>query len=145
MPRPRARIPAVLIAIGADLGLDTTRGTLLTPSPGKALEILRVKGIQTVTDGLHRIEIYFDDGATIATSPEKAIDILRISDLGEDTTLTHPRGAGRIGLVDEVLSARHQTTPGTVHTHLIWYSEIDPRGGGRETEPDPRSPLLWTA
>lgn len=144
----RPRTHAVRFTIGTDLGLNTNRGTLLTPTTGKALEILRVKAIQETADGLHLIELYFGTGTNIDISPSKGIDILRVADLSEDTSQTYLRGTGPTGLKNEVLSARHRSTPATVHKLLIWYTELDPKGGGAAIEFQSGGhpgPLPWTA
>lgn len=132
MAGTRPRIKPVLFTVGADLALDTNRGTLLTPTTGKALEILRVKAMQETTDGLHLIELYMGTGTNLAAAPSKGIDILRVADLSEDSSQTRPLGRGIFGARDEVLSARHRSVPATIHIFLIWYRELDQALAGED-------------
>ncbi|MEX2598379.1 MAG: hypothetical protein WD533_01865 [Dehalococcoidia bacterium] len=87
-------------------GSTTSRQTLLTPSPGRRIRLVRVTAYQIAEDGLHHGELYFGEGANIAIAPEKAIDYLRVPDLGMGATRTWSRGTGPVGERNEVLSFR---------------------------------------
>lgn len=107
-----------------DANTSNTRDTLVSPSNGRRIRVLRVRAIQDQADGRHLYEVYFGTGTTMATNPEKAIDILDIPDLGEATTRTFLRDEGPRGLRDEVLSGRWAgAAPTTVHKIIIEYAE----------------------
>ena len=102
----------------------TTRQTLLTPSKGYRVRLVRVKVQQDATDGRHLWELYFGTAGNIITDQKKGIDILAIPNLGSDRTRTYLRNQGPRGLRDEVLSGRWRgTAPAIAHTVLIEYSE----------------------
>ena len=102
---------------------STTRFTALTPATGKRLRLVRVNVYQIAADGLHFMEVYYGTGVNIATNKSKAIDYVRIADLSEGTTRTWNRGAGPVGLKNEVLSFRFTVSPSTSHKGLIEYTE----------------------
>ena len=118
------RRPYVALVNAHDSNTSNTRDTLVTPSKGRRVRVLRVRAIQEQADGRHLYEVYFGTGTNIATNPDKAIDILDIPDQGEATTRTFLREEGPRGLRDEVLSGRWAgTAPTTVHKIIIEYRE----------------------
>ncbi len=119
-PRPRRFAPKLR---AHDSNTSTTRGTILTPTKGKRLRIIRIRGIQESTDGRHIYELYFGTGTNITSSPTKAIGTLDIADLSDDATRTYERGEGPRGLRNEVLSGRWKTAAATVHKIMVEYDE----------------------
>jgi len=120
-PRPRRFAPLLR---AHDSNTSTTRNTLLTPTAGKRLRIIRIRGIAESADGRHIMDLYFGTGTDITTNPEKAIGSLDIADLNDDETRTYERGEGPRGLRNEVLSgAWKATAPTTVHKIMIEYDE----------------------
>ena len=107
----------------SDPGGTTTRQTLLTPTTGRRLRLIRVSVHQIATDGLHFAEIYFGTGALISTNVDKAIDYVRVADLSEGGTRSWGRGAGPVGAKNEVLSLRWTVTPATSHKVIVEYTE----------------------
>ncbi|MCH8988659.1 MAG: hypothetical protein IIA92_07615 [Chloroflexi bacterium] len=119
-PRPRRFAPKLR---AHDSNTSTVRNTVLTPTNGKRIRIIRVRGIQEQADGRHLYELYFGTGANITVNPEKAIDTLDILDLNDDSTRTYERGEGPRGLRNEVLSGRWKTATTTVHKIMVEYDE----------------------
>ena len=107
-----------------DSNTSNARETLVTPSKGKRLRILRVRVIQETADGRRLYEVYFGSGATMAAEPDKAVDTLDVPELGEDSTRVFPRDEGPRGLRDEPLSGRWSgEPPSTVHKIMVEYTE----------------------
>ena len=119
-PRPRRFAPKLR---AHDSNTNTNRNTVLTPTKGKRIRIIRVRGIQEQADGRHLYELYFGTGANITINPEKAVDTLDILDLNDDETRTYERGEGPRGLRNEVLSGRCKTATTTVHKIMVEYDE----------------------
>ena len=119
-PRPRRFAPKLR---AHDSNTSTVRNTVLTPTSGKRIRIIRIRGIQESADGRHLYELYFGTGANIASNPAKAIDTLDILDLNDDETRTYDRDEGPRGLRNEVLSGRWKTAPTTVHKIMVEYDE----------------------
>ena len=119
-PRPRRFAPKLR---AHDSNTNTVRDTVLTPTNGKRIRIIRVRGIQEGADGRHLYELYFGTGANITVNPEKAIDTLDILDLNDDETRTYERGEGPRGLRNEVLSGRWKAATTTVHKIMVEYDE----------------------
>ena len=90
-PRPRVYEPLLQ---AYDSNTSNVRETLVTPSKGKRLRILRVRVIQEAADGRRLYEVYFGTGDTIAAEPPKAVDTLDIPELGEESTRVFPRDEG---------------------------------------------------
>ena len=106
-----------------DPSATTARQTLLTPSTGRRIRLIRIAIHQIAADGLHFAETYFGTGVTIATNPEKAIDYVRVPDLSEGTSRSWGRGAGPVGKKNEVLSMRWTVAPSTSHKVIVEYTE----------------------
>ena len=119
-PRPRRSTPKLE---AADSNTSTTRGLVLTPSPGKRIRIIRIRVIQESADSKHYLELYFGTGTNILSNPEKAIDTLTIGNLGTDETRTYERGEGPRGLRNEVLSNRWTSAATTVHKIMVEHDE----------------------
>ena len=102
---------------------STSRITLLTPSTGMRLRIVRISVSQITTDGLHFLELFFGTATSLAGNNNKAIDIIRVPDLGQAGTRTWARGTGPLGEKNEVLSIRWITSPATQHKTIIEYTE----------------------
>lgn len=107
----------------SDPGRVGTRQTVLTPSKGRRLRLIRLTAHQIRQDGAHFCELYFGTGANIAVNPEKAVGYVRVPDLGEGATRTWSRGSGPAGAKNEVLSIRWTTTPTSQHKLIIEYTE----------------------
>ena len=106
---PIRRRPYVALVRAHDSNTSNTRNTLVTPSSGRRIRVLRVRVIQEQTDGRRLWELYLGTGADITTDPAKAIDILDIPNDGEAA---------------EVLSGRWLgTPPTTVHKIIVEYTE----------------------
>ena len=107
-----------------DSNTSNNRETLVTPSKGRRISLLRVRVIQEQADGRHLWELYFGTGVDITTNPDNAIDILDIPDLSEASTRTFLREEGTRGLRDEVLSGRWLgSPPNTVHKIIVESSD----------------------
>ena len=119
-PRPRRFAPKLR---AHDSNTGTNRDTVVIPTNGKRIRIIRVRGIQEQSEGRQLYELYFGTGADITIVPEKAIDTLDIPDLGDDATRTYERGEGPRGLRNEVLSGRWKTATTTVHKIMVEYDE----------------------
>ena len=120
-PRPRVYQPLLQ---AYDSNTSNARETLVTPSKGKRLRILRVRVIQEAADGRRLYEVYFGKGHTIAADPSKAVDTLDIPALGEESTRLFPRDEGPRGQRDESLSGRWSgEAASTVHKIMVEYTE----------------------
>jgi len=118
------RKPYVALVNAHDSNTSNTRETLVTPSKGRRIRVLRTRVIQEQADGRHLWELYFGTGADVTVNPEKAVDILDVPNLGEVSTRTFLRDQGPRGLRDEVLSGRWLgTAPTTVHKIMVEYTE----------------------
>ncbi len=118
------RRPYVALVRAHDSNTSNSRNTLVSPSKGRRIRVLRVRVIQEQADGRHLWELYLGTGTDITTDPDKAIDILDIPDSGEATTRTFLRDQGPRGERDEVLSGRWLgTPPTTAHKVIIEYTE----------------------
>ena len=107
----------------SDPGGNINRSTLLTPTNGTRLRLIRVAVHQIISDNLHFAELYFGTGTTIATNPAKAIDLVRVPDLSEGTSRSWGRGNGPLGAKNEVLSPRWTLSPATSHKIIVEYTE----------------------
>ena len=118
------RRPYVALVRAHDSNTSNNRETLVTPSKGRRIRVLRVRVIQEQTDGRRIWELYLGAGTDITTNPEKAIDILDVPNNGEASTRTFLRDQGPRGDRDEVLSGRWLgTPPTTVHKVIVEYTE----------------------
>ena len=120
-PRPRVYEPRLR---AHDSNTAAVRETLVQPSKGKRVRILRVRAIQEIADGRRLYEVYFGDGESAASSPGKVVDTLDIPQEGEDSTRVFPREEGPRGLRDEPLSGRWSgAAPLSSHKILVEYTE----------------------
>lgn len=118
------RRPYVAQVIAYDSNTSNTRESLVTPSKGRRIRLLKVRVIQEQADGRHLWELYFGTGADITTDPVKAVDILDVPNQGETSTRTFVRDEGPRSLRDEVLSGRWLgAPPTTVHKIIVEYTE----------------------
>ena len=121
--QPRQRVYEPLLR-ARDSNTSNARDTLVTPSKGKRLRILRVRVIQETADERRLYEVYFGTGENIASAPSKAVDTLDVPELGEESTRLFPRDEGPRGLRDEPLSGRWSgDAPASVHKILVEYTE----------------------
>jgi hypothetical protein len=102
---------------------STSRTTLITPSTGRRLRIVRGAISQVASDAVHYAEVYFGTGANIETNPTKAIDFVKVPDQSEGATRTWSRGTGPVGAKNEVLSLRWTTAPASSHKIMVEYTE----------------------
>ena len=123
MPAVRRR-PYVLKVREIASATNTDRQTILMPSKGYRIRLVRVKVLQDTADGRHLWELYFGDGANLISDLKKGIDVLTIPNTGAGSTRTYLRGEGPRGLRDEVLSGRWRgAAPAHAHRVIIEYSE----------------------
>ena len=114
----------VALVVANDSNTSNTRATLVIPSKGTRIRLLRTRVIQEQADGRHLWECYFGTGADITVSPDAAVDILDVPNDGEAGTRTFLRDEGPRGSRDEVLSGRWLgTPPTTVHKIIVEYTE----------------------
>lgn len=118
------RRPYLLKTQEAQSSTDANRQTVLNPTKGFHLRIVRVKVKQDAADGRHLWELYFGTAGNIITDQKKGIDILAVPDKGSASTRTFLQGQGPLGARDEVLSGRWRgTAPANAHTIIIEYTE----------------------
>ena len=121
--RPRPRVFEPLLQ-AHDSNTSNLRETLVSPSKGKRLRILRVRVIQETAEGRRLYEVYFGEGETMAADPARAVDTLDVPDLGEDSTRVFPRDEGPRGERDEPLSGRWSgDAPSNGHKVMVEYTE----------------------
>ena len=103
---------------------NISRQTLLTPTKGYRIRLVRVRVLQDASDGRHLWELYFGTAGNIITDQKKGVDILAVPDSGSAATRTYLRNEGPRGLRDEVLSGRWRgVAPTNPHRITIEYSE----------------------
>ena len=121
---PLRRRPFVLLTAEVTPSRRRGRHTILTPTKGYRLRLLRVKVVQPQSDGRHMCEIYFGTASTMVTEPSRSVDILAVPDKGAASTRTYERGQGPRGLRGEPLSLRWRgRPPSTDHKVIIEYTE----------------------
>ena len=107
-----------------DSNTSGARETLVTPSKGRRIRLLKTRLIQEQSDGRRLWELYFGTGSDITVNPDKAVDILDVPNLGETSTRTFLKDEGPRGLRDEVLSGRWLgAAPRTAHKIIVEYVE----------------------
>ncbi len=107
-----------------DASTDIDRQTILSPSPGRRLRLIRAKVLQQSSDGRHLWELFFGEAGNMITAPNRAIDVLAVPDSGSAATRVYLRDQGPKGKRDEVLSGRWRgEAPTSVHKIVIEYSE----------------------
>ena len=110
----------------AEVTVRNRRGrlTLLEPSKGFRIRLVRVKVIQPVSDERHLCEIYFGTAGNLITDPSRAVDILAVPDSGTASTRAYPRDQGPRGRRGEPLSLRWRgRRPSGDHKAIIEYTE----------------------
>ena len=107
----------------SDPGQSDERRTLLTPSRGKRLRLIKLTISQTASDGQHFCELFFGTGESISSHRSKAVALIRVADHGQGSTRTWGRGAGPVGERNEALSIRWTYPPATSHKLIIEYTE----------------------
>ena len=102
---------------------STTRATVATPTSGKKIRLVSLALVWfSVTAG--HFEVYFDDGATMATNPGKEIANPRGQEPDNaNIIMIWPDGAGPVGGVDEVVSLRTSSNITNLGICLIHYRE----------------------
>jgi len=102
----------------------TDRATVLTPTPGFRIRIVKVRILQTAGEGRFLVEVYFSTQPNIIFDASKGIDILAVPNIGSDSTRTFARNEGPRGLRGEVVSVRNRgVAPSTPHRVFIEYTE----------------------
>ena len=100
------------------------RQTILEPTKGYRIRLVRVKVIQPEPDDRHLCEVYFGTAGSLITDPSRAVDILAVPDSGSASTRTYQRGRGPRGRRGEPLSFRWRNrAPSTDHKVIIEYAE----------------------
>lgn len=102
---------------------SSSRATLITPSTGRRIRIVRIAVVQLESDGDHYVELFFGTGTDIGTDAAKAIDLVKVADQGRGATRTWSRGTGPVGAKNEVLSLRWTLTPTSSHKLIVEYTE----------------------
>ena len=121
---PLRRRPYALRTAEVTVGNRRGRLTLLEPTKGYRIRLLRVKVVQTVSDDRHVCEIYFGTAGSLITEPSRAVDILAVPDLGTVSTREYPRDQGPRGRRGEPLSLRWRgRRPSNAHKVIIEYTE----------------------
>ncbi len=121
---PLRRRPFVLRT--AEVAPSNRRGrqTILEPTKGYRIRLVRLKVVQPESDGRHLCEIYFGTAGTLITEPSRAVDILAVPDKGSASTRAYPREQGPRGRRGEPLSLRWRgSRPSTSHKVIIEYAE----------------------
>ena len=117
-----APLAVEVTALGGRAG--ARRQTLLAPAKGYRLRLLRLRLLQTESDGRHLCEIYFGAGRSLTTDRSKAVAVLAVPDGGSAQTRIFEPGQGPRGLRGEPLSLRWRGRPPTrPHQALIEYYE----------------------
>ena len=118
------RRPFVLKTAEVTVGNRRGQLTLLEPSKGFRIRLVRVKVIQPVSDERHLCEIYFGTAGNLITDPSRAVDILAVPDSGTASTRAFPRDQGPRGRRGEPLSLRWRgRRPSGDHKAIIEYTE----------------------
>ena len=121
---PLRRRPFVLRTAEVTVTRSRRRQTILTPSKGYRIRLIRVKVVQPESDGSHSCELYFGTAGSLATDPSRAVDILGVPDLGTVSSRTYLREQGPRGLRGEPLSFRWRgRPPSNGHKVIIEYTE----------------------
>jgi hypothetical protein len=102
---------------------SSSQTTLITPSTGRRIRVVRVAITQVNSDADHYAELYFGTGTNIESDQTKAIDYVKVPNEGEGATRTWSRGTGPVGIKNEVLSLRWTTAPTTSHKIMVEYTE----------------------
>ena len=114
----------VALVVANDSNTSNTRETLVIPSKGTRIRLLRTRVIQEQADGRHLWELYFGDAPNMITGPNKGIDILAVPDSGATATRVFRKSQGPRGKQNEVLSGRWRGfAPSNPHKIIIEYSE----------------------
>ena len=121
---PLRRRPFTLKAVEVTPGNRRGRHTILTPTKGYRIRLVRVKVVQPEPDGRHLCEIYFGTAGSLITAPSRAVDILAVPDKGTASTRAYLRDQGPRGKRGEPLSLRWRgRRPATAHKVIIEYTE----------------------
>ena len=121
---PLRRRPFVLSTAEVTVPGRRGRQTILTPSKGYRIRLLRVKVVQPVSDGRHMCELYFGIAGSLATDPSRAVDIMAVPDEGTASTRTYVREQGPRGRRGDPLSFRWRgRPPSNDHRVIIEYAE----------------------
>ena len=121
---PLRRRPYVLRTSEVTTTRSRRRQTILTPSKGYRIRLIRVKVVQPDSDGRHTFELFFGKAGSLATDPSRAVDILAVPDEGTVSTRAYQRDQGPRGLRGEPLSFRWRgPPPSNYHKVIIEYTE----------------------
>jgi hypothetical protein len=102
-----------------DGSTSISRQHLLAPVRGYHVRLIRVKVLQTSSDGRHLWELFFGDAGNMITAPNRSIDVLAVPDAGSAVTRTYSRSQGPRVKKDEVLSGRWRGVAPTSTTKII--------------------------
>ena len=121
---PLRRRPYILNTAEVAVTRSRRRQTILTPSKGYRIRLIRVKVVQPESDGRRLFELFFGKAGSLATDPSRAVDILAVPDEGKSSTRSYHREQGPRGLRGEPLSFRWRgRPPSTDHRLIIEYTE----------------------
>ena len=105
--------------------VSTTRKTMITPTSGKKLRIIKVSVFSNNAASVF-FEAYFHTGANLTTTPANAVFhqyLQAAANITRKWSETWPDGGGPIGGVDEVLSIRTTGDIGATGYYLVTYRE----------------------
>ena len=118
------RRPYVLRTAEVTATRSRRRQTILIPSKGYRIRLIRVKVVQPEPDGRHLFELFFGTAGSLATDPSRAVDILAVPDQATASTRAYQREQGPRGLRGEPLSFRWRgKPPSNDHKVIIEYTE----------------------
>ena len=121
---PLRRRPFVLLTAEVTPTRRRGRQTILTPSKGYRIRLVRLKVVQPASDDRHLCEVYFGTEGSLITDPSRAIEILAVPDGGSVSTRAYPREQGPRGRRGEPLSIRWRgRPPSTDHRVIVEYAE----------------------
>ena len=121
---PLRRRPFVLRTVEVTPSNRRGRRTILSPTKGYRIRLVRVKVVQPEPDGRHLCEIYFGTASSLIIDSSRAVDILAVPDKGTASTRAFPHGQGPRGRRGEPLSRGWRgVRPATAHKVIIEYTE----------------------
>ena len=119
-PRPRDNPKRTWVSMAT----NTVRQSLLIPSAGKRVRLIRIKVRQDTAEAEQLLELFFGTGATASADRSKIIEIVKVPNGGEVATRTYDAlGHGPVGLINESISCRWRTAVINSHIAMVEYLE----------------------
>ncbi len=124
----RERPPQAVKRTWVTMAAGTTRETLLTPTAGYRIRLVRIWLVVTTAESSEKpLELYFGTGTNATSNRAKVIDIFpEVKSIGAYTTRTYDTlsvGRAPTGARDESISYRWQSAPANNHSIFIEYVE----------------------